>query len=187
MRNIILGGAVALAFAGAAVAQDHSRMRHGSSAEGPAPTMVGPTLPTPDYIAAAGASDMFEIEQGKLARSMGKSQDVKAFGKMMVTEHMKTTSTLKASLKGMGMAPPPPALRPDQQAMVDDLRGRSGADFDRTYLTQQLAAHQEALSVHTGYAAGGTEPKLKAVAAKTAPIVQSHINQLTAMQGRMGG
>lgn len=191
MRAHLLSGAIALALAagGAAMAQDHSRMKHPPTpTTGPAPESVGAPMPTPDFITAAAQSDMFEVEEGKLAQRMGRSPDVKSFGKMMVTEHTKTTSSLKQAIKGAGMSPPPPPpLRADQQAMIDELRSKTGDDFDRTYVTQQLAAHREALSVHTGYASGGTEPKLKAAAAATAPIVQSHINQLETLSAKMGG
>lgn len=185
MRSLILGGAAALALAGAANAQDHSRMNHGVG--GPAPEATGPTLPTADYITAAGQSDKFEVEEGKLAQRMGKSPAVKSFGTMMVREHTKTTSNLMQAIKAAGMSPPPPpALRSDQQAMISELGAKSGDEFDRAYVEQQLASHQEALSVQTGYAAGGEEPKLKAAATTTAPIVQSHINTLRTMQAKMG-
>jgi putative membrane protein len=50
-------------------------------------------------------------------------------------------------------------------------------------LHQQLAAHLEALTLHSGYADHGDNPVLKAAAAKTKPIVQSHIDQLKKIGG----
>ena len=187
MRALLLGGAVALSLAGAAAAQNHAKMAHSTNG----PTPMGPpgaTLPTPDYLTAAGQSDQFEVQEGQLAMKMGRAPTVKSFGAMMVREHTKTTKELMRAVSASGMSPPPPPpLRADQQAMIDELRSKSGDDFDRTYVSQQLMAHQEALGVQTGYAAGGDMPKIKATAAKTAPIVQSHINQLQAMQSKMGG
>ena len=186
MRHYLMGGALALALAGVAGAQsmDHSKMSHGRADLAPA----GPALPTPDYLTAAGQSDQFEVQEGQLAQSMGKSPGVKNFGKMMVTEHTKTTANLMAAVKASGMSPPPPPpLRADQQAMIDQLKQTSGDEFDRTYISQQLSSHQEALSVQSGYANGGSEPKIKATAKQTVPIVQSHIRQLQSMQTKMGG
>ena len=188
MRALLIGGGTALALCSGAAAQtDHSRMTH--STNGPKPMgPPGPTLPTPDYLTAAGQSDQFEVQSGMMAEKMGRMPAVKSFGKMMVTEHGKTTRELMNAVKASGMSPPPPPpLKPEQQAMLDDLRTKSGDDFDRTYVSQQMMAHQEALSVQTGYAAGGDMPKIKATAAKTAPIVQSHINMLGSMQTKMGG
>ncbi len=189
MRPIILAGALAAGLAGAASAQStmsHSGMKHGgmNSAAGDAAA----ALPTSDYIMKAGQSDQFEIQEGQLASTMGKSPTVKNFGMMMVTEHRKTTATLTRAVAGMGQTPPPPPpLTADQQAQIDQLRGMSGADFDKTYVSQQLASHQEALMVQANYAKGGSDAKLRKVAGSTVPIVQGHLDTLNTMQSKMGG
>ena len=191
MRTLILAGAavaaLAAALAGAATAQDHSKMKHGAMSSS-AMADAGPALPTPDFLMAAGQSDQFEIQSGRLAAERGKAQSVKSFGKMMTVDHMKTTKSLMAAVKASGMSPPPPPpLKPEQQAMLDELNGKSGMDFDKTYVSQQLMAHQEALSAQSGYAAGGDMPKIKGAAKMTVPIVQSHIKMLNGMQTKMGG
>ena len=188
MRILILAGVASLALAGVASAQtDHSKMKHGAMMSG-AMADAGPALPTPDYLMAAGQSDQFEVQSGRLAAERGKSQSVKSFGKMMTTEHMKTTRSLMAAVKSSGMTPPPPPpLKPEQQAMLDELSSKSGMDFDKTYVSQQLMAHQEALGVQSGYAAGGDMPKIKGAAKMTVPIVQSHLRTLESMQTKMGG
>lgn len=189
MRPFILAGAMALAFAGAAGAQStmsHSGMSHGGMAG--AKGDAAAALPTPDYIMMAGQSDQFEIQEGQLASSMAKSPAVKNFGMMMVTEHTKTTETLTKTVAGEGQTPPPPPpLTADQQAQIDQLRGLSGADFDRTYVSQQLASHQQALAVQANYAAGGSDPKLRKVAASTVPIVQGHLRTLNTLQAKANG
>ena len=40
-------------------------------------------MPTSEFIAAAAASDMYEIEAGKLAEGKGSTQAIKDFGKML--------------------------------------------------------------------------------------------------------
>ena len=42
---------------------------------------------------------MYEVQAGKIAMAHAKSPDVKAFGKMMMDAHTKTSSTLKGILK----------------------------------------------------------------------------------------
>ena len=46
-----------------------------------------------------------------------------------------------------------------------------------------FAAHLEALTLHSGYADHGDNAALKAAAAKTKPIVQSHIDELKKIGG----
>lgn len=191
MRPYILAGALALSFAGAAGAQStmsHSGMKHGAAAMNAAPGDASAALPTSDYVMKAGQSDQFEIQEGQLAASMGRMSSVKSFGAMMVTEHRKTTATLTRAVGETGMTPPPPPpLTADQQAQIDQLRGLSGADFDRAYVSQQIASHQEALMVQANYAKGGSDAKLRKVAASTVPIVQGHLNTLTTLQAKTNG
>ncbi len=185
MRPMILAGALALTFAGVAGAQS---MHHSGMHMNSAPGDAAAALPTSDYIMKAGQSDQFEIQEGQIASSMGKAPAVKNFGMMMVTEHQKTTATLTKAISDMGQSPPPPPpLTADQQAQIDQLRGMSGGDFDKAYVSQQIASHQEALKVQADYAKGGSDPKLRKVATSTVPIVQGHLNTLMTLQAKTNG
>ena len=191
MRPIILAGALALGVAGAAAAQstmNHSGMSHSGMNMNAAPGDAAAALPTSDYVMKAGQSDQFEIQEGQLASTMAKAPAVKNFGMMMVSEHRKTTELLTKAVADTGMTPPPPPpLSADQQAQIDQLRGLSGAAFDKAYVEQQLASHHEALMVQANYAKGGSEAKLRAVASSTVPIVQGHLRTLTTLQAKTNG
>lgn len=145
-----------------------------ASADSSAP--AAPAAMNPQgFVDAASASDMFEIEAGKLAQSMGKSQGVKDFGAMMVKDHTKSSADLKAAAgqsEGVTVAP---RLTAKQQSDLDALKA-AGDSFDRTYKNQQIAAHTQALSLLQGQASGGTGP-LKDFAAKTAPVVEGHLGE----------
>ena len=56
------------------------------------------------------------------------------------------------------------------------------ADFDQVYLSQQEAAHSETLTLMQGYADNGDDAGLKAAAAKAAPKVQAHLDQVKKLQ-----
>ena len=72
-------------------------------------------------------------------------------------------------------------LDAQQSQMVAKLRAAHGTARDSLYVTQQKAAHQQALMLHKNYAANGSVAPLKMAAAKIAPVVQSHIDMLDAM------
>jgi putative membrane protein len=100
---------------------------------------------------------------------------------MMVRDHTNTTMALKGAIRHAGLpAPPPPKLSDQQQANLATLKAARGPDFDRTYVQQQIEAHQTALGVMQAYAAGGDNRVLRKAAAQTAPIVRRH---LTIVQG----
>jgi putative membrane protein len=127
------------------------------------------------FVDQQAASDMFEIESGRLAQQSGKSQEVKDFGAMLVKDHTKSTADLKAAAgqeQGVTVAP---KLTAKQQSDLDALKG-AGENFDRTFKTQQIAAHTQALALLQKQAQSGTGA-LKDFAAKTAPVVEAHLGQ----------
>lgn len=171
MRNlaILLGGAMVLAACS-------------SSAPPPpaAPPVVDVNNPlmAPGYLAQAGSSDQFEIQSGQLAQQMSQNPAVRNFGNLLVADHTRTTQLLMSTAQSAGVMAPPPALLPDQQAMLSQLQAAgAGPGFDVAFKNAQIAAHQQALQLHQNYAASGDVPALRAVAGQAVPIIQMHLNQ----------
>jgi putative membrane protein len=136
-----------------------------------------------DFVDQVAASDMYEIEAGKLAEDKGSDAAVKNFGKMLVTDHTKSSAELKAAAaKAEPPVTPPTSLPPDKQAMLDDIKAASGADFDKMFIDQQIDAHTKALDLLNSYAAGGSSEPLKAFATTAGPVVQSHLDKAKSLQ-----
>lgn len=134
------------------------------------------------FVTNATISDMYEIEAGKIALEKAKSPEVKAFGKMMVKDHTATSSKMKATIAEAKInVTPPKAMDSRRQGMIENLKTASATDFDKVYLDQQSAAHQEALTLMKSYAEDGENAPLKKLAAATAPIVQHHYDQVQKM------
>jgi putative membrane protein len=126
---------------------------------------------------AAAASDRFEIESSQVAQASGQSAAVKSFAKQMITAHTATSAKLKSTLAGMSPAlTPNSALNPDQQALLDGLKGKTGANFDAAYGSAQQAAHQKTLDALNAYASGGDNPALQTLAKGMIPTVTAHLN-----------
>lgn len=129
------------------------------------------------FVTGAAISDMYEVEAGKIAQQRATNPDVKAFAAKMVQAHTETTAKLKSILAGMKRQPAAPAHLDDRrQGLIDNLRGASAADFDARYMSQQVDAHKEALSLMKGYAKDGDNAAVKRFAASTASAVQDHLN-----------
>lgn len=138
---------------------------------------------TDGFVTAAAVGDMYEVEAGKLAQQMGKSDGVKKFGAMMVKDHTATSAKLKATLSTAGVdAAPPATLDERRQGMIDNLKS-AGDSFDSVYATQQKAAHDEMLTLMKTYAEHGDNAALKALAAETAPKVQMHLDMANKLPG----
>ena len=131
------------------------------------------------YATNAALSDMYEVEASRLALQKAKAPEVKKFAQMMVDDHTKTTNELKSLLETQAIPVTlPTALDGRRQGMITELQQASPTEFDTSYLDQQTRAHGEALDLHKSYADNGDNARLKAFAAKTAPIVQKHLDQV---------
>jgi putative membrane protein len=139
---------------------------------------------TAAFVSNASQSDMYEIEAGKIAQKRSKTADIKAFGKRMVTDHTKTSKALGAAATAAGQTPAT-SLDSRRQGFIDNLNSASDADFDKTYIDQQVAAHEEALTLLQGYAKDGSVAGLKDAAAKTVPMVQMHLDLAKSIQASL--
>lgn len=137
-------------------------------------------LPPADFVKKAGASDLFEITTAKLETS-SKNPKIRAFANMMLKDHTKSTADVKAAAIKSGLKPKPPALEPKQQADLAALKQATGTARDTLYVTQQKAAHEEALALHKDNAAGSSAPALKAASAKIVPVVEHHLHELSGL------
>ena len=139
-------------------------------------------MPAQGFTDTVAASDMFEIQSGKLAETMGSTAAVKDFGKMLVTDHTKSTDALKkAAAKTTPVVGLPMILPADLKAKITALKATKGADFDKLFIEQQVAGHTAALDALKAYGAGGDQPSLKEFATTVIPTVQSHLDKLNAM------
>jgi putative membrane protein len=152
------------------MAMDNNMMANSAAATASPLTAQG-------FAHAAAASDRFEIESSRLAEASGSSAAVKKFAAKMITDHTKSTAKLKST--AAAMSPPltvDDTLAPDQQQMLDSLKGLKGAEFDTAYAAAQVDAHQKTLDALKAYAASGDNSQLKSFANDTIPIVTAHLN-----------
>lgn len=140
------------------------------------------TEPAPsaqDFAETAAASDMFEIQSANIVLKKAKTEDVREFANMMIADHTKSSQALKDAISASGQSFAMPAkLNTEHQAHIDALNGLAGQDFEREYITQQMAAHRKALDLLKSYAGGGDVAELRQFAQATIPGVQMHSDWL---------
>jgi putative membrane protein len=59
--------------------------------------------------------------------------------------------------------------------MLDELKGKSGKDFDQSYDQIQVKAHEDAVALFEAYAREGDNADLKKWAAATLPHLNQHL------------
>ena len=174
IRPFLLAATAALSLAACASTQADMEADAAMARGDKTPTQRGA------YVEMAAASDLFEIQSGRMAAERGQSAAVRAFGSMLVEHHQRTTAQLAAAATASGTMPTPD-LMPMQVQMLAELRAASGAAFDRLFVRQQVQAHEMALALHTNYASNGDTPALRAVASAAAPVVRQHLDQARGM------
>jgi putative membrane protein len=133
---------------------------------------------TPDFVQKVAMSDMYEVQAGKIASEKGQSDAVKQFAQQMVDAHTKTTEELTGIVKTKNIKADLPAkLDAKHQKLIDDLNNASAQDFDKTYASQQVDAHQEAVNLFKKYASQGDDADVKQFAEKTLPTIEQHLEE----------
>lgn len=125
------------------------------------------------FVSNAAIGGMYEVEAGRIAAQRSTNPRIKALGEGMVTDHTKAGNALKPIAAAANITVPT-ALDQRHQGLIDNLRGASDQDFDRVYLQQQEAAHNETAMLLENYGRMGDSDALKAWAAETLPVVRGH-------------
>ena len=113
-----------------------------------------------------------EVAMGNLADQNGQSEDVKSFGKRMVTDHSKANEELKsiAEKKGVKL----PSKEPSEKW-----------NSDKAYMNMMVKDHEKDLAEFQDEAANGSDPDVKKFAEDTAKVVQEHLDLAKETQSKL--
>ncbi|MEP7075811.1 MAG: DUF4142 domain-containing protein, partial [Acidobacteriota bacterium] len=137
-----------------------------------------------DFIKNAAIGGMSEVELGKLAASKATNAEVKKFGQMMVIDHTKANTELKA-LAAKKNFPIATETDSSHKSTLTTLQGKSGADFDKDYVDDMVSDHEKDVKEFQDKAQNAKDPDVKAFAAKTLPTLQKHLDAIKAIQAKM--
>jgi len=200
MRELAILAAAALLLAPPVLAQTQQQRAQDAQAQTGSPPMANPVAPgagtsatasraagltAPVFARTAAMSDMYEMEASRLAEQRSQNAQVKQFAQHMLRDHQKTTGELKGMLpmlQGVSAQQMPTALDQQHQALVQQLQGAQGAQFDRTFVQQQVQSHQTAVDLFRSYAQSGDNAQLKQWASQTLPSLEEHLRQAQQLQ-----
>ena len=124
------------------------------------------------FMKKAAKGGMMEVTMGQVAEQKAQSDDVKSFGKRMVTDHSKANDELKsiASKKGIQL--------PSKEHSAK-------WTSDKDYMDMMVKDHEKDLAEFKEEATGGSDPDVKKFADDTAKVVQEHLDQAKEIQGKL--
>ena len=125
-----------------------------------------------NFMMNAAKGGMMEVEMGKMAAQNAQNADVKKFGNRMVTDHSKANSELMGLAKEEGVSLP-------------GAKSPGKWKSDKDYMDAMVKDHQTDLAEFQKEAQSGTDPDLKAFAAKYAKVVAQHLKMAQETQGKL--
>jgi putative membrane protein len=138
------------------------------------PTGEGSSLSATDktFMKKAAKGGMKEVAMGKVAEQNAQSDDVKSFGKRMVTDHGKANDELKSIASKKGVELP---------SKEHSFKWTS----DKAYIDMMVKDHEKDLAEFKEEASSGSDPDVKKFADDTAKIVQEHLDLAKETQGKL--
>lgn len=142
------------------------------------------------FLRKAAQGGLAEVKLGELASEKAGSDDVKQFGKRMVTDHTRLNEMMKPIADEMGVMVPTKLNKMDQ-AEYDKLSGMSGDAFDKEYLAYMTRDHHQDIKEFEAESEHGGDPTLKETAATGLRVIARHarmVEKLDAAHGvKVGG
>jgi len=136
-----------------------------------------------NFIIEAAVGGMEEVELGRLATQKGSSDAVKQFGQKMVDDHSAANAELTELAKSKSLSVPA-ELDAKHKAEVAKFSKLSGAAFDKAYSKAMLDDHNKDVAAFEQQSVSGTDPDLKAFAAKTLPTLKTHLEMAKALNAK---
>jgi putative membrane protein len=136
-------------------------------------------------------ANQVDIDAGKVAVARSTNAEVKAFGQQMVDAH---TGVNKSAVELATKLKLTPEDNPTSQALkaggdknVSNLKTLKGAEFDRAYVAQEVAYHQQVLdAVDKTLIPGARNAELKALLVKVRPAFVAHLEHAKHLQASLG-
>ena len=136
-------------------------------------------------------ANQVDIDAGKLAETKGSSQQIKDFGKQMVTDHTgvnKQATDLVTRLKVT------PADNPTAQSLkkggdenMAKLQTLKGPAFDKAYIDHEVTYHQAVIdAMDKTLIPSAKNPDLKALLVKVRPAFVAHLEHAKKLQSTVG-
>ena len=132
-----------------------------------------------EFITDAIQGDNSEIMLGQMAEEKGASQQVKDFGKMLVTDHSTAKAEASTVAKALGVTPPdtPTTEAKDEQKKLSTM---SGDGFDQEFASYMVTDHKKDIQKFYDQAKGD-EGQTSALASKQLPVLQRHLKMAQAI------
>jgi putative membrane protein len=132
-------------------------------------------------------ADTVDVDYGKLAVKKTKNAEVKAFAETMIRDHTAVNDKAAALAKKISLTPEASAtsksLKADGDKMLAKLKGMSGAEFDKTYVDNEVSYHESVIgALDQTLMPNAKNAELKSLLETGRPIFTSHLEHAKQLQ-----
>lgn len=137
-----------------------------------------------DFVEAATESGIAEVVTGKLAQEKSQNGEIKTFAQQMVTDHTQANQKLADIARKLDIEVPDEAALTDKvKKVILEWRDES---FDKSYINNQVDAHEKAVELFKKEASSSDKAELKAFASETLPKLEQHLQHAKELQAKHG-
>ncbi len=128
----------------------------------------------------------FDRQEGALAKTQAQSPAVKAISDQLTRQANEFAERLAPTAAAASIAPPR-VLRTDLRVRLGHMRLQQGLDFDRTYVADQIASHEELLRMQGGVGdEGAVSPQFATLMRDGTSLIRENLEKLRALQRQVG-
>jgi len=124
------------------------------------------------FMHKAAKGGMMEVAMGRMAEQNAQSDDVKSFGKRMVTDHSKANEELKS-------------IAAQKNVQLPSKEPKEKWTSDKAYMNMMLTDHEKDLAEFKEEANSGSDPDVKKFADDTAKIIREHLDLAKQTQSKL--
>ncbi len=127
----------------------------------------------------------FDRREGALAQTQARNPRVKALAQQLTSEANDFAAQLAPVAADAGIKPPT-VLRNDLRVRLAHMQLQQGLDFDRTYLSDQIASHEEEVMMQDSMSSANVRPSFADLIQKGQAIIRRNLDTLRSLQAEMG-
>ena len=161
-------------------------------APAPAAASAAPAVTDPQIAAIVVAANEADIKWARLALEKTQNPQVRGFAEAMVNDHGGVNQKAVELVTRLGVTPEPnptsQQLAQGGDATHGTLSGKSGAEFDKAYIDNEVAYHRTVLeAVDNTLIPNAQNAELKELLVSVRPAFENHLKRAEQVQAAVGG
>lgn len=144
-------------------------------------------LTDPEIASVAVTANQIDINYAKIAKEKSKNADVLEFAETMATDHQSVIDEATALVTKLGVTPKDNAMSKSLNKSADEMKktleAKSGSDFDKAYIDNEVAYHKKVIdAVQNVLIPQSQNAELKALLEKVLPTLKTHLEHAEMVQ-----